>query len=132
MREFYAESLMQQLFSLKTFEELTKKKFDAETQIFIPEILGDMGEASALDFVSHAPSGKDLEIFCLMSHSQRVTNVIKSSGNRSLTIYRLANINDQELTPEDRSEEELRLKFIADSLKSINQAQFTSIYDKKL
>jgi len=51
MREFFAESLLQQLFSLKTFDLEQKKRFNAETQIFIPEILGDIGEASALDFV---------------------------------------------------------------------------------
>jgi hypothetical protein len=66
MRDFFSDSLMQQLCNLKTYED-QKKRFNAETQIFIPEILGDMGEASALDFVSHAPSGKDLEIFCVMS-----------------------------------------------------------------
>jgi hypothetical protein len=126
LREFFVDSLLHKLFSLKTFDrEHPQRRFNTETQIFIPEILGDLGEASAVDFVQHGPAGKDLEIFCIISKWSRVTRVIKSSGNRKLTIYRLASIKDIE-----DDEEELRLKYIADSLKIINQGHFTSVYDK--
>lgn len=120
MRDFFIESLLLQLFSLKSTEkENPEFKFNTETQIFIPEILGDLGEASALDFVNHGPSGKHLEMFCIITEWSRISKIIKSAGTRKLTIYRLASIRDTDSDAEAQ-EEELRLKFISDCLKDIN------------
>jgi hypothetical protein len=128
LRDFYLESLLQHLYTLKSQDkELSLRKFNTETQIFIPEILGDIGEASALDFVTHATAGKDLEIFCIISKWGRLTNVIKSSVNRKLTIHRLASIKDHD---SEGPEMETRLKLISDSLKSTSQGQFIKVYDK--
>ena len=116
MRDFYSESLLLQLFSMKTFTDIEpKRKFNSETQLFIPDILGEQGEQSALDFVMHGPSGKDLEIYTLVTKWSRVTQIIKNSGSRKLTLYRLKSIKDESAEAEDAN-----LKILSASLKDIN------------
>ena len=70
----------------------------------------------------HGPSGKEFEIYCLVSKQSRITNISKQSGSRKIVFYRLQNINDQDFMShlvDDVEQTESNLKSILDNLRTV-------------
>jgi len=43
--------------------------------IFVPELIGSQGEQSAIDFISHAPGGSQIEIFTLITGEEHLKSI---------------------------------------------------------
>ena len=75
----------------------SKRRFDTNLMIFIPEIISKQGEQSVLDFIQHAPVQKTLNIFTVISNEETIQNIqanldkLKRNSQRKIMIYRVLN-----------------------------------------
>ena len=66
LHSVYSESLLKQLANLYQNKETARKReFNPETMLFITDLCTDIANKSALDFVTHAPTSLNLNIFCV-------------------------------------------------------------------
>jgi len=53
----------------------SNSKFNTDKMIFVPELIGSQGEQSAIDFISHAPGGSQIEIFTLITGEEHLKSI---------------------------------------------------------
>ena len=79
------------------------RKFIADTQLFLPNIVDENGMESALDFIRHSPAGRKIDIFTVAVKKSLIDNNIKALSNQLGKVVRVFTLMSIETVEEEEN-----------------------------